>query len=624
MDGHWRPFSLDGDGGITQLARYKLREDNTNASGILSISGFKEAENNSTKIKQDDLLFLTNPSINILDVSGNVVGSELTRDWVASQRSDTPEIGHDIDIIGRTGKLNGTPHAGLIMPNNLDDSGNATRDYTNDYRGLAIRGPVMITAWSYDCDDRPIPNKNDTYENASQGIFKHPDESGAGPSGTMLDDDKFLDCHLQKPETWPTGPLDIRFNRDRGVWESWACNAGGSTFNTREGCVSGDPIPPGECANYDCITIMTGNPKVDNSGGGLRLNKLETPRNPVFVSGVMTSSGGVDTEIQLGIEGFTGAIRYVTGMVCDPCEVTLTSKLLHVNCGIVTHTEDAPDIPTGCQLPAGECPTDCSGCPDGLTLTIPLGTFDCDTLSCLNGAAVVFTKGGNELNVSGCLVSGIGNELCQWFNRPNKDGQGHLGTDVWYGPFDCCQEVVATSEITDIETYENNACDCECSGGIFIHTPLEPKCRNGAVFNAEHNVITGGKTCWACSPSFPPGVGALGDQCLENCPLGLCQEEPTIDLKCESGVWKLTLTIGTAGVCPFVSVSFSAEKAALFQVPGCFNPNEGCPDLGNWEGIWSVGSFCPDTFLWDTDIQCDDDVFVGHVVLGAIACTTSG
>ena len=213
MDGFYRPISMDGNGDLPNYSKYKLYQDNLDSSGNFDASGFKSALNNGTKIKQDDLNFLTNPT------NTAVSGTVLKRNWVSSQRSDTPSIGHDIDIVGRDGLLNGTPHAGLIMPNNVDSSGNPVRDYTDDYRALTIRGPVWITSWGYDSNDRPIPNKQDTYVNASNGIYKDVDADGSG-----LDDDKFLDKHLQKPETWVTAPLDIRYNRDRGVWEAWSCN----------------------------------------------------------------------------------------------------------------------------------------------------------------------------------------------------------------------------------------------------------------------------------------------------------------------------------------------------------------------------------------------------------------
>ena len=81
--------------------------------------------------------------------------------------------------------------------------------YPGGLRSLCMRGPLMVHGWGYDLDGKPIPNKIDTEAAASGGTF-----ASVGLK------DKFLDYHLRKPHTWPVAPVDLRFDRSRGVWTS--------------------------------------------------------------------------------------------------------------------------------------------------------------------------------------------------------------------------------------------------------------------------------------------------------------------------------------------------------------------------------------------------------------------
>lgn len=104
--------------------------------------------------------------------------------------------GHDIDILGR----------GTEVPDNLSVQ---LDTYTNDYRGLALKGPLLLQAWGYDTDGKPIPNEVDTEADMSGGTFK----------SYNLKDTFFTD-YKKKPQTWPVAPIDLRLDRKRGVWVS--------------------------------------------------------------------------------------------------------------------------------------------------------------------------------------------------------------------------------------------------------------------------------------------------------------------------------------------------------------------------------------------------------------------
>lgn len=174
LDGLVRPVSMDGDG---SLPRYIVK---TGAS--------------VDPIQQDDLNPFTNPQ-------------GFSRSTVASSRSDTPHFGHDIEIVGRDGSDDGTPENGLIMPvAGFTNSG--VGDYTNDYRFLALRGPLVMQSWGYDTEGYPVPNKVDNETDAAAGMFET----------ESLDATKFMDGHLKKPHTWPVAPIDLRLDRARGVW----------------------------------------------------------------------------------------------------------------------------------------------------------------------------------------------------------------------------------------------------------------------------------------------------------------------------------------------------------------------------------------------------------------------
>lgn len=161
-----RPVSLDGDGNLPRFARY------SGTSGVL----------------QDDLIPMTNPS-------------GRSRSHVARNRTVTGaanRVGHDFEILGRSGAdVSGLMHKQI--------SGIAK--YTNDYRFMALRGPLVLTGWGFDTEGYPVPNEADTYNAAVSGEY-----TTAGRT------DKFLSGHLQLPETWVTAPIDLRFDRNRGVW----------------------------------------------------------------------------------------------------------------------------------------------------------------------------------------------------------------------------------------------------------------------------------------------------------------------------------------------------------------------------------------------------------------------
>jgi len=81
------------------------------------------------------------------------------------------------------------------VPNNTfasNASEQQARDAQTDLRGAALRGPLVLHSWGYDTNGEPVPG-----------------------SATAFDGGWLAD-----PSSWPIGPIDLRWDRRRGVWVS--------------------------------------------------------------------------------------------------------------------------------------------------------------------------------------------------------------------------------------------------------------------------------------------------------------------------------------------------------------------------------------------------------------------
>lgn len=73
----------------------------------------------------------------------------------------------------------------------------------NNARAISLRGPLVVTGWGYDTTGKPVPNSN---------------ENSPGNS--------FVSDYLNKTDLWKTGPVDLKWDRDRKVWAT----GGGGAF----------------------------------------------------------------------------------------------------------------------------------------------------------------------------------------------------------------------------------------------------------------------------------------------------------------------------------------------------------------------------------------------------------
>jgi hypothetical protein len=97
--------------------------------------------------------------------------------------------GHDIEYIARDG----------LYPANLSirhpEDNYST---THNYRGIALRGPLIIAGWGFDIDNKPVPNKSVSYPEKPEMEFE--------------------ENWLRKPSHWKCGPVDLRWDYERKVW----------------------------------------------------------------------------------------------------------------------------------------------------------------------------------------------------------------------------------------------------------------------------------------------------------------------------------------------------------------------------------------------------------------------
>lgn len=170
FDGLYSPVSIKGDGGLPKFAEFSVLDKHKSSPNYaqppFSVSG---VDNYNLEINQDYL----NP---------------LTNTFASGEHHHAGSgYGHSIDLIGRGSEL---PESGLIT--NFYNKDDPSR-YSEDYRFLAMRGPLVLQSWGYDTDGKPIPN-----------------ESG--------NTDRFAKNWLLESSKWPVGPIDLRFDRTRGVW----------------------------------------------------------------------------------------------------------------------------------------------------------------------------------------------------------------------------------------------------------------------------------------------------------------------------------------------------------------------------------------------------------------------
>jgi hypothetical protein len=258
--------------------------------------------------------------------------------------------GHNIDLVGRE---TGIPPSGGLM-NSLFPESSGRNKYSDDYRFLGMRGPLVLHSWGYDTEGKPIPNYIDNENLAKSGIFLTSISGidGGNVSGVT---DMFMQDWLQKPATWPVGPVDLRFDRERGVWVS----PPPFRIITARIISTVPPFGSGEAfivtndtvrSNIKRLTTNTGNIIPDGSGcifKALRcLFENDDPQELMDAEEILKKS----TATLLGVHIPMTEIQYVESVVDDSDNIIATKKRIKV--ASINMSDPDPDL-----IPIYDCTT---------------------------------------------------------------------------------------------------------------------------------------------------------------------------------------------------------------------------------------------------------------------------
>tara|TARA_R100000008_G_scaffold86088_1_gene77848 strand:- start:1663 stop:5052 length:3390 start_codon:yes stop_codon:yes gene_type:complete len=74
-----------------------------------------------------------------------------------------------------------------------------------EYRGIGLRGPLIVTGWGYDVYRDPVPP---AYSGVNLGFM--------GRGGALFE--SFLPDHMRKSQEWKSGPVEMYWDDVRNVW----------------------------------------------------------------------------------------------------------------------------------------------------------------------------------------------------------------------------------------------------------------------------------------------------------------------------------------------------------------------------------------------------------------------
>ena len=291
--------------------------------------------------------------------------------------------GHDIESVARgdLSGLNRISSSGLSGQSMLigGESGRYTVGSTDtslthfpipsesgsgDYRFMALRGPIILQSWGYDTYGKPIPNsKGWSGDAGSTGGATEFDAADFGNTHQRSADgltNRFAPNWLSDATNWPVAPVDLRYDRIRGVWTTpppfrlmkliavnsvLAGETGLGELITKDDMFNEDGLPfsgivtlqPTGTGGVDDTALVTGvppfisyRPDFDIESGSILIAHYDTYSCEYWILGQGSSGGGG--------EGVNGDVPAIGDFVCEGDIITTSTTTLSFSKGLLVST----------------------------------------------------------------------------------------------------------------------------------------------------------------------------------------------------------------------------------------------------------------------------------------------
>tara|TARA_R110000751_G_scaffold9797_6_gene36159 strand:- start:65 stop:1765 length:1701 start_codon:yes stop_codon:yes gene_type:complete len=87
------------------------------------------------------------------------------------------------------------------------------------HKAVGLRGPMVLTGWGYDTDGLPAPNASlDASDIEMNPVSQNYGKPKNNSPGMPTKPTEFIAGHLKQVSKWKSGPVDLRWDRDRKVW----------------------------------------------------------------------------------------------------------------------------------------------------------------------------------------------------------------------------------------------------------------------------------------------------------------------------------------------------------------------------------------------------------------------
>ena len=110
------------------------------------------------------------------------------------------------------------------------NNGSTDTDFeaSNNARFMGMRGPMMLHGWGYDVDGYPVPNASGDIQYGDDGspitdsngnpVYSNQVQLADGSYSAPFPEQKFAKNWASAPNTWPVGPIDLRWNPKAKLW----------------------------------------------------------------------------------------------------------------------------------------------------------------------------------------------------------------------------------------------------------------------------------------------------------------------------------------------------------------------------------------------------------------------